>query len=73
MHDIRFIRSSAKLGLCASLGPCDCWLSTDHWPDCVDAPAPHYDFKAEARWLATTSPDESAEVPAAPAPMRALR
>ncbi|HEY3947591.1 winged helix-turn-helix domain-containing protein [Phenylobacterium sp.] len=44
MHDPRFVRLCAKLGLCAY------WLETGRWPDCA-ASAP-YDFKAEARRLA---------------------
>ena len=45
MCDIRFV------GLCAKLGPCDYWVKSDRWPDCVDLVA--YDFKAEARRLAS--------------------
>ena len=43
--DIRFVR------LCAKLGLCDYWVNTGSWPDCAEAVAPYYDFKAEARRL----------------------
>ena len=46
MRDIRFV------GLCARLGLCDYWIKTDRWPDCAEAVAADYDFKAEARRLA---------------------
>jgi adenylate cyclase len=46
MSDIRFV------GICAKLALCDYWVKTDRWPDCVEAVAPYYDFKAEARRLA---------------------
>ena len=46
MRDVRFI------GLCAKLGLVDYWVKTDHWPDCAEVVAPHYDFTAEARRLA---------------------
>jgi TolB-like protein len=46
MRDIRFV------GLCARLGLCDYWVKSGRWPDCAEAAAPHYDFKAEARRLA---------------------
>ena len=44
IHDVRFVR------LCAKLGLCDYWLATGRWPDCVEWV--DYDFKAEARRLA---------------------
>jgi TolB-like protein len=47
MRDIRFV------GLCAKLGLCDYWVKTGRWPDCADAVAPHYDFRAETRRLAS--------------------
>jgi len=47
MRDPRFPR------LCAKLGLCDYWVKTDRWPGCAEAVAPYYDFKAEARRLAT--------------------
>jgi adenylate cyclase len=47
MSDIRFV------GLCAKLGLCDYWVATDRWPDCAETVAPYYDFKAEARRLAS--------------------
>ena len=39
------------VGLCAKLGLCDFWASTDRWPDCAARVASVYDFKAEARRL----------------------
>jgi hypothetical protein len=45
-RDIRFV------GFCARLGLCDYWVKTGRWPDCAEAVAPYYDFKAEARRLA---------------------
>ncbi|MFI4935652.1 MAG: TIR domain-containing protein [Caulobacterales bacterium] len=45
MRDIRFV------GLCAKLGLADYWAQTDRWPDCAEALAADYDFKAEARRL----------------------
>ena len=47
MRDIRFV------GLCARLGLCDYWMKTGRWPDCADVVAPYYDFRAEARRLAS--------------------
>ncbi|HVN02673.1 MAG TPA: TIR domain-containing protein [Caulobacteraceae bacterium] len=47
MRDIRFV------GLCAKLGLCDYWVRTGRWPDCAEAVAADYDFKAEARRLAS--------------------
>lgn len=47
MQDIRFV------GLCAKLGLCDYWVKTDRWPDCADIVSPYYDFRAEARRLAS--------------------
>ncbi len=46
--------SIAALGLCAKLGLCAYWLSSDRWPDRVDEPTSHHDFKAEARRLVRT-------------------
>lgn len=46
MRDPRFMRLCAKLGLVGY------WLATDQWPDCADAVAADYDFRAEARRLA---------------------
>jgi TolB-like protein len=46
MRDIRFV------ALCAKLGLCDYWVKTGRWPDCAEAVASYYDFKAEARRLA---------------------
>jgi TolB-like protein len=45
MADIRFV------GLCAKLGLCDYWVKSGAWPDCAEQVP--YDFKAEARRLAT--------------------
>jgi hypothetical protein len=47
MRDVRFVR------LCAKLGLCDYWVNTGRWPDCADAVATYYDFRAEARRLAS--------------------
>lgn len=47
MRDIRFV------GLCDRLGLCDYWTKTGRWPDCADVVAPYYDFRAEARRLAS--------------------
>ena len=47
MRDIRFV------GLCGKLGLCNYWVKTGRWPDCADAVAAAYDFKAEARRLAS--------------------
>jgi tetratricopeptide (TPR) repeat protein len=44
--DPRFVK------LCARLGLVDYWLTTQHWPDCVDEVAPYYDFKAECEKVA---------------------
>jgi tetratricopeptide (TPR) repeat protein len=46
MRDVRFVRLCAKRGLVAY------WVETGRWPDCADAVAPWYDFRAEARRLA---------------------
>jgi adenylate cyclase len=42
-RDPRFVR------LCARLGLCDYWIATNRWPDCADALASYYDFRAAAR------------------------
>ena len=47
MHDPRFPRLCAKLGLCAY------WVKSERWPDCADDGVLPYDFKAECRRLAT--------------------
>ncbi|MFM9853897.1 MAG: BTAD domain-containing putative transcriptional regulator [Sphingomonadaceae bacterium] len=41
--DVRF------MDICARLGMCDYWLSTNRWPDCVNEVAPYYDLQREAR------------------------
>jgi adenylate cyclase len=38
--------------LCARLGLCDYWTTTDSWPDCAARLANLFDFNAEARRLA---------------------
>ena len=43
MRDPRFPQ------LCAKIGLCDYWVKTECWPDCAEAVAPYYDFKAECR------------------------
>jgi TolB-like protein len=49
-RDPRFVR------LCARLGLVDYWLTTQHWPDCVDEVAPYYDFEAECRKVTAGPP-----------------
>jgi len=49
MGDVRFV------SLCAKMGLCDYWVRTDRWPDCVETLAGAYDFKAEARRLASVA------------------
>jgi len=44
-RDIRFVDFCHRLGLCAY------WVAEDRWPECADAVAGHYDFRAEARRL----------------------
>lgn len=46
-QDRRFVR------LCARLGLCQYWLTTERWPDCVDRVP--YDFRAEARASTVTN------------------
>jgi len=46
IRDPRFPR------LCARLGLCDYWVSSERWPDCADEGVLPYDFKAEAHRLA---------------------
>ena len=46
IRDVRFV------GLCARLGLCAYWATSDCWPDCADEGVAPYDFKAEARRLA---------------------
>ena len=60
MRDIRFVR------LCAKLGLCDYWVNTGNWPDCAEAVAPNYDFKAEARRLVEAQGDGSTLLPKTP-------
>ncbi len=60
MKDIRFVR------LCAKLGLCDYWVNTGNWPDCAEALAPYYDFKAEARGLVTAQGNDSTVLPKTP-------
>jgi TolB-like protein/class 3 adenylate cyclase len=42
--------------LCARLGLVEYWMTSGHWPDCVDEAAPHYDFKAECARVAGGPP-----------------
>jgi len=49
-RDPRFVK------LCARCGLVDYWLTTQHWPDCVDEVAPYYDFKAECERVAAGPP-----------------
>ena len=44
--DIRFVR------LCAKMGLCDYWVTTDRWPDCAADGVLPYDFKAVCRAIA---------------------
>jgi hypothetical protein len=48
--DRRFVQ------LCARLGLVEYWMTSRHWPDCVDEVAPHYDFKAECARVAAGPP-----------------
>jgi TolB-like protein len=41
--DVRF------MDICARLGLCDYWVSTNRWPDCLTDVASHYNLQAEAR------------------------
>jgi hypothetical protein len=45
-RDPRFVK------LCARLGLCHYWATTDRWPDCADELAPYYDFRDLARHYA---------------------
>jgi hypothetical protein len=47
MLDARFA------SLCARLGLCDYWVTTERWPDCAADGVLPYDFKAACRRLAT--------------------
>ena len=49
IRDPRFPR------LCARLGLCDYWVTTDRWPDLATDEATPYDFKAACRRLATAA------------------
>jgi TolB-like protein len=49
-NDPRFVR------LCARLGLVEYWMTSGHWPDCVEEVAPHYDFKAECARVAAGLP-----------------
>jgi adenylate cyclase len=51
-----FRRDPRFVQLCARLGLVDYWLTTQHWPDCVDEVAPYYDFKAECAKVAAGPP-----------------
>jgi tetratricopeptide (TPR) repeat protein len=48
--DPRFVQ------LCARLGLVEYWMTSGHWPDCVDEVAPYYDFKAECARVAAGPP-----------------
>lgn len=39
-RDPRFVELCARCGLVAD------WMTTQHWPDCLDEVAPYHDFKA---------------------------
>jgi len=54
--DPEFRRDPRFVNLCARLGLVDYWLTTQHWPDCVDEVAPYYDFKAECEKVAAGPP-----------------
>lgn len=45
-------RDPRFLGLCAKLGLCDYWVTTNRWPECAEATGLDFDFKVEARKLA---------------------
>ncbi len=53
-RDVRFI------DVCASLGLCHYWVSTNRWPDCVAEVAPYYDLKAEASERTARAPQRVA-------------
>jgi len=44
-------RDPRFVDLCAKLGLCDYWVSSDEWPDCVEEAVPFYDFKSRAAAL----------------------
>ena len=61
-RDPRFVRHCARLGLV------EYWMTSQHWPDCVDEVAPYYDFKAECAKVAAGPPLPPANETASPAP-----
>jgi len=45
-------RDPSFLDLCGYIGLCDYWVSTHHWPDCLEEVAPFYDLAQGARaWV----------------------
>lgn len=40
--------------VCVRMGLYEGWRESDHWPDCAEELAPHYDFRAECERLAGT-------------------
>jgi TolB-like protein len=51
-----FRRDPRFVQLCARLGLVEYWMTSGHWPDCVDEISPHYDFKAECARVAAGPP-----------------
>jgi hypothetical protein len=50
-HNRPMMRDPRFPSLCARLGLCAYWVASDRWPDCAEAVADAYDFKAECRRL----------------------
>jgi tetratricopeptide (TPR) repeat protein len=53
LHNVAMIRDARFVRLCARLGLCHYWMTTGSWPDCAEMMAPYYEFKAEAKRLAS--------------------
>jgi TolB-like protein len=58
-HNNPMIRDPRFPRLCDELGLCSYWSETGRWPDCAEAVAPFYDFKAECRRLAAAKGERS--------------
>ncbi|HEY2179812.1 MAG TPA: TIR domain-containing protein [Caulobacteraceae bacterium] len=56
-HNAAMIEDPRFPRLCARIGLIDYWVSKDRWPACADAVG--YDFRKEARRLATAAPVEA--------------
>jgi adenylate cyclase len=55
-HAPQFRRDPQFINVCMRLGLVNYWLTTQHWPDCVDEVAPHYDFKLQCEKVASGPP-----------------